>query len=55
MKDLLMAEMKRALTLLENGANPSKFSWQLYKENAELKDLLKSIRRHSILLEKENQ
>jgi|GraSoiStandDraft_46_1057282.scaffolds.fasta_scaffold10185_6 hypothetical protein len=52
MKELLMAEMKRALELMERGMDTS-FSWEFYKENAELKDLLKSIRRHSVLLTKE--
>lgn len=52
MKNLLIEEMKRALNLLESGIDLT-FSWENYKETAELKELLKAIRRHSVLLGKE--
>lgn len=51
MKNLLIAEMKRALELMED-PNIELRSWHNYKEVAELKQLLLMIRKHSILAEK---
>lgn len=48
MKELLIAEMKRAIELMENEKTK-----QYTPESAELRDINKLIRKHSILLEKE--
>jgi hypothetical protein len=53
MKDLLTHEMVRALHLMAVLEKDDFSHWEYYKELAELKQILKSIRRHSILLEKE--
>jgi hypothetical protein len=58
MKQLLIEEMKRAIMLLERN-NTLKPNWrennymEVYRDVAELKNLLKSVRKHSVILEKE--
>jgi hypothetical protein len=52
MKELLIAEMKRAVELLEKNEKPFSY-WR--GDSAELKHLLLQVRRHSILIEKDNQ
>lgn len=53
MKALLIAEMKRALELLEATEKPFLYSWDNPGDAAELKRLMLSIRKHSIRLEKD--
>lgn len=62
MKQLLIEEMKRAIHLMESKEDlvirqkihygENKFYTSLVPETAELRQLLKAIRKHSILLEK---
>lgn len=54
MKNLLIYEMQRAIHLLEKRKPKEKqHPWEVDKERAEIKHILKSIRRHSIMIEKE--
>lgn len=48
MKELLIAEMKRAIELMESSKTK-----QYTPEAAELRDINKLIRKHSVILEKE--
>lgn len=58
MKNLLIEEMKRAIKLMERNTS-FKPDWkrndymEVYRDVAELKNILKAIRKHSVLFEKE--
>jgi hypothetical protein len=55
MKSLLIAEMRRAIELLEANEKPFAYSYSSGgRESAEIKRILLSIRAHSIKLEKES-
>lgn len=54
MKQLLIAEMQRAIELLEKSEKPFEYSHSNPGEGAELKRLMMNVRKHSILLEKKN-
>jgi hypothetical protein len=53
MKDLLIAEMKRAIVLLESSDKPFTYNYEDVGRAAELKRLMLSVRKHSVALEKE--
>lgn len=62
MKQLLIEEMKRAISIMESKEEIKKVKMVPYgdreypevdRETSELKNILKAIRRHSVLLEKE--
>ena len=64
MRELLIAEMKRALELLEKDVKPTKegsytYDGEVYtyhttnREFSELKQMLRSVRRHSVAFEKD--
>lgn len=53
MKDLLILEMERAITLLKAEEKPFDYHAGNFGDAAELKRLLLSIRKHSISIEKE--
>jgi hypothetical protein len=54
MKTLLIAEMKRAIELLESKEKPFDYNWEdTVHRAAELKQILLLVRKHSIELEKQ--
>ena len=53
MKNLLIAEMIRAVELLKAKEKPFDYNWENRGEAAELKRLMLSIRKHSVQMEKE--
>lgn len=52
MRELLIAEMKRALELLEAKEKPFKWDWQDTNRSGELKLIMRLIRKHSVELQR---